>query len=434
MAKTDLKDKNGNAVYPQTKTEYVYDGDGNTLEERLQDIEENQGGGSAGIPDLQKYYDLGAQKMDTYNLVQEKVGIICIGQSNAVGRIPNADFPSTATINNKAISLNKSIPTCNIMQGDWAGPCNEDSKSFTTFNAGTIPTDNGIGKVGFDFVLYNAIANALGGNNFYVCKQARGNTSLQYQYATSFYPDIDKFKNNDGWYSQLYHLKCLVKRALELQPDIKFKAIIMHQGEADKLITSKEGPYYTALCRMIQWVRGLVGSPNLPFIFGSVPTNSDAFSQYVYNDMVRCAEDMDNVYMVDMGEASGWYNDGYQQHFSVADCISLADEMFKIMVNKRVLPKFLLDKHSIVSNGEATGATHQLSVTTTISVPASAVLQWSSSKSSVATVDANGLVTIVGDGTCTITAALRVNSEQNALYIGYEKCKVTVTNFNSQQS
>lgn len=342
MAKTDLKDKNGNVVYPQTKTDYVYDGDRNTLEERLQEIEENQGGSSAGVPDLQKYYDLGAQKMDTYNLVQEKVGIITIGQSNAVGRIPNADFPSTATINNETISLNKSVPTCKIMQGSWDGTYNEGSKSFAAFNGATISTDNGAGKLGFDFVVYNAIANALGDNaDFYVCKQARGNTSLQYQYNTSFWPDIDKFKDNSGWHSQLYHLKLLINRALELQPDIKFKAILMHQGEADSAISTKEGPYYTALCRMIQWIRGLVGSPNLPFIFGSVPTNSAAFSQYVYNDMVRCAADMDNVYLVTMGAASGWYNDGYTQHFSVADCISLADDMFKLMVSKKMLAPYV---------------------------------------------------------------------------------------------
>lgn len=333
MAKTDLKDKNGNVVYPQTKTDCVYDDDGNTLEERLQSI--GQGGGTS-VPDLQKYYDLGAQKMDTYNLVQEKVGIITIGQSNADGRLPSSDFPATANINGVDINLVKSIPTCKIIKGSTHQSNPDYDYSMSQFSA-----YNNTGAWAFDQVVYNAIANALGETDFYVCKQAVGATSLQYQYNRSFWPNIDQFKNNSGWISMLYRLKCVIKRALELQPDIKFKAILMHQGEADSTISKKEGPYYTALCRMIQWIRGLVGSPNLPFIFGSIPTNSTAFSQYVYNDMVRCAADMDNVYMVDMGAASGWYNDGIQQHFSAADAVKLADDMYKIMVSKKMLAPYV---------------------------------------------------------------------------------------------
>lgn len=292
--------------------------------------------------ELQKYYDLGAQKMDTYNLVQEKVGIITIGQSNAAGRIPHSDFPSTASINGETIQLNKSIPTCKIIQGSISSTYNEGEKNFASFNGETIQTDNGSGLLAFDWVLYNAIANALGNStDFYVCKQTRGNTSLQYQYATSFWPNIDAFKFNAGWVPQLYHLKLLVKRALELQPDIKFKAIIMHQGEADSVLSKTEGAYYVGLCHMIQWIRGLVGSPNLPFIFGSVPTNSAAFSEIIYNDMVRCAADMDNVYLVTMGVASGWLDDGLQQHFSAADAVKLADDMYKLMVSNKMLAPYI---------------------------------------------------------------------------------------------
>lgn len=283
--------------------------------------------------DLQRYFDLGAAKMDTYNLIEEKVGIIVIGQSNADGRIASSDFPSSVSINGETLSVSKSISTCQIIKGDTSTTYGEPNKSFAAYNNS--------GAWAFDQILYNAIANALGNNVFYVCKQTRGATSLQYQYSTSFWADIDDFKNNSGYASQLYHLKLLVKRALELQPDIKFKAIIMHQGETDYTISTTEGAYYIALCKLIQWIRGLVGSPNLPFIFGTVPTNSAQYSSIIRADQLRVAQDMDNVYVVDMGEAASFVNDGMNVHFGVSDAESLADNVYQIMINNKMLAPYV---------------------------------------------------------------------------------------------
>lgn len=288
--------------------------------------------------EMQHYYDLGAQKMDAYNLVQEKVGIITIGQSNADGRIPAADFPSTASINGSTISLNKSISTCQLIKGSTESTYDDGSKLFAAYNNTSYWS--------FDQVIYNAIANALGSEtDFYVCKQTRGNTSLKYQYSTSFWADIDDFKFNSGYYSQLYHLKMLVERALTLQPDIKFKAIIMHQGEGDNG-TPNEGQYYMALCKMIQWIRGLVGSPKLPFIFGSIPTNSISFSQIIYDDMVRVAADLNDVYLVEIGEATDWVDDQWHSgttglHFGANTAVKLADDIYKLMVSRKMLAPYI---------------------------------------------------------------------------------------------
>ena len=285
-----------------------------------------------------QYYDLGAQKMDTYNLVREKVGIITIGQSNADNRIAAADFPASATINGSTITLSKSVPTCKYMKGSTESTYDNNTKSFAALK--------NTGAWSFDQVLYNAIANALGSEtDFYVCKQTRGNTSLKYQYSTSFWADVDDFKFNSGYYSQLYHLKMLVECALTLQPDIKFKAIIMHQGEGDNG-TLNEGQYYMALCKMIQWIRGLVGSPKLPFIFGSIPTNSISFSQIIYNDMQRAASDLNDVYLVEMGEATDWVDDQWHSgttglHFGANTAVKLADDMYKLMVSKKMLAPYV---------------------------------------------------------------------------------------------
>lgn len=280
-----------------------------------------------------QYYDLGAQRMDTYNLIPEKVGIITIGQSNADNRIAAADYPASATINGSTIALSKSVPTCKLIQGSTESTYDNNTKSFAALN--------NTGAWSFDQVLYNAVANALGSEtDFYVCKQTRGNTSLKYQYPTSFWADVDDFKFNSGYYSQLYHLKMLVERALTLQPDIKFKAIIMHQGEGDGG-TLNEGQYYMALCKMIQWIRGLVGSPKLPFIFGSIPTNSISFSQIIYDDMQRAATDLNDVYLVTMGEATDWVDDQWHSgtnglHFGANTAVKLADDMYKLMVNNKM--------------------------------------------------------------------------------------------------
>ena len=60
-----------------------------------------------------------------------------------------------------------------------------------------------------------------------------------------------------------------------------------------------------------------------------------------------------------------------------------------------------LNQNTLTSSGEVVGATHQLTATTS---PSGGSVVWSSSDTSVATVDQTGLVTVVGNGSCTITA------------------------------
>ncbi|MBR0025099.1 MAG: hypothetical protein IJP59_10935 [Muribaculaceae bacterium] len=274
----------------------------------------------AGVSEFDAYYKLGEVVNDTCNLVTRKIGLIVMGQSNADGRIPNADFPATATIDTTDdLTLYKQLGHCLFMQGDKEQSYGESNKNFAS--------RNNSGNWAFDDIVYNAVNQALGGStDFYVLKQTRGATGIQLANG-SFNANINDFVKNGYPVSQLYHFKELIERALTLQPDIDFKAILWHQGEAEYKVT-EEGVYYRCLCQIIYWLRGKVGNPKLPFIFGTVPTDSEQYSAVVKADMERVAQDINDCYLVDLG-AAGDMIDAY--HFGPSTAERLAREMYKIM-------------------------------------------------------------------------------------------------------
>lgn len=87
-----------------------------------------------------------------------------------------------------------------------------------------------------------------------------------------------------------------------------------------------------------------------------------------------------------------------------------------IQVQAFQVDSVILNQNTLTSSGEVVGAIHQLSATTS---PAGGAIIWSSNDDSVATVDQTGLVTIVGNGSCTITATSGTESDT---------CSVTVAN------
>ena len=268
------------------------------------------------------YYKMGAVKNDTYNLASRPIGLIVMGQSNADGRIPNSSFPATATIDTTDdLVLSKQLTHCLFMKGDQEDTYGEASKNFAA--------RNNSGNWAFDDIVYNAVNQALGGStDFYVIKQTRGDTGIVDMAYPNFNANVVRCKESGmSKNSQLYHFKGLIERALELNPDINFKAILWHQGERE-WGTSKQGPYYEALCQMIYWLRGKVGNPKLPFIFGTVPTDSAQYSDIVKADMERVAQDINDCYLVDLGAAGDMID---QFHFGASTAERLAREMYKIM-------------------------------------------------------------------------------------------------------
>lgn len=293
--------------------------------QRLHDIEDDVRAcedaiSSAGINRFDSYYRLGATENDTINLITRPIGLIVMGQSNADGRIPNSSFPSTATIDTTDdLALSKQLDHCLFMKGDKESTYSEPIKNFAA--------RNNSGNWAFDDIVYNAVNHALGGNtDFYVIKQTRGATGIRLANG-SFNANVNDFVKNGYAISQLYHFKLLIERALELNPNIDFKAILWHQGEAEWEVT-EEGLYYECLCQIIYWLRGKVGNPKLPFIFGTVPTDSEQYSAVVKADMEKVAQDINDCYLIDLGAAGDMID---QYHFGASTAERLAREMYKIM-------------------------------------------------------------------------------------------------------
>jgi len=280
----------------------------------------------AGVSKFDSYYRLGEVVNDTCNLVTRPIGLIVMGQSNADGRIPNSSFPATATIDTTDdLALSKQLAHCLFMKGNQESIYGEASKNFVSRNNSDLWA--------FDDIVYNAVNQALGGNtDFYVIKQTRGATGIRLANG-SFNANVNDFVKNGYTISQLYHFKLLIERALELNPNIDFKAILWHQGEAEWQVT-EEGLYYECLCQIIYWLRGKVGNPKLPFIFGTVPTDSEQYSAVVKADMERVAQEINDCYLVDLG-AAGDMIDAY--HFGPSTAERLAREMYKIMRQNNML-------------------------------------------------------------------------------------------------
>lgn len=299
--------------------------------QRLHDIESDiQSLGDiitgSGVSRFDAYYRLGGGMIDTYNLITRKIGLIVMGQSNAQGRIPNADFPATATIDTTDdLTLYKQIEHCQFMKGQIESAYTEMNMNFAS--------RNNDGLWAFDDIVYNAVNQALGGNtDFYVLKQARGATGIRFANG-SFNANVNDFAKAGYGNSQLYHLKLLFERAMSLQPTIDFKAILWHQGEAEYQVT-EAGVYYECLCQIIYWLRGLVGNPKLPFIFGTVPTDSLQYSAIVKADMERVAAEINDCYLIDLGAAGDMIDD---YHFGPSTAERLAREMYKIMRQNSML-------------------------------------------------------------------------------------------------
>lgn len=284
------------------------------------------------------YYLLGSKNYN-YGIYQQPLGIIVMGQSNADGRIPASSLPSTFTIDDggDTITTQADLTHCRILQGHKSD--NDGSiGSVTNYDYSSADfADKNISnkKWAFDHIVANAINDALGGNtDFYFIKQTQGDTGIHPKVSNpGFCADINEICAAGNTNSQLLHFRNVFQRALSINPNISIKAILWHQGEAEMNV-SLPGEYYGCLCKVIYWVRGVVGNPRLPFIFGTVPTNSAQFSLIAYNDMLRVANDVNDCYIVDLGEADDWVN---TVHFGSQTATRFGVEVYKIMRQNNML-------------------------------------------------------------------------------------------------
>ena len=274
------------------------------------------------------YFKLGACRFVDYGkFANPAIGIITMGQSNADGRIPVSDFPESVTLPDETVvPVSTAIERCKFIKGDNGSNYGANgNKTFSNYN--------NTGQWAFDQIVYNLVNNAIGGGqDFYVVKQTLGGTPLVNDVlaAATFYPDIAEI---EGKVSETLHATMLIRRAMELNPEIRWRAIFYHQGETD--INNKSyDDYYNALKNLIYYLRGVVGNPRLPFIFGTIPTNSAGYSEVVNNAQKRIANDVNDTYLVDMGESSGFLTtDNTGMHFVAQDAINLGINMYEIMRN-----------------------------------------------------------------------------------------------------
>lgn len=286
----------------------------------------------AGMNGFEPYFDQGCAKNDSYIIGEKPIGLIVMGQSQADGRIPNADFPATATIDTpNDLTLYKQLPHCMFMQGSTGATYDDASKTFASRNNNA--------KWSFDDIVYNAVNQALGGNtDFFVLKQTKGACGILVNEADGgFSAEINQLAEI-GKNSQLYHLKGLHKSALSQNANISYRCVLWNEGGAESSVV-EAGQYYNALCQIIYWIRGLIGDPNLPFIVVTSPTNSPSFNQIVKDDQLRVATDINNCYAVVLGDVND-YIDGL--HYGVQTSEYIASEMYKIMRQNYMLAPMIL--------------------------------------------------------------------------------------------
>lgn len=289
--------------------------------------------GSAPVVEdnFQDFYNLGAG-IPSDNIDNDTVGIIIAGQSNTVGAVPSADFPSTwEEAGTQNYSLN--VPFCQINENDVSG-------AFVDLNKGS--------TWGYDVILQNKVANFLG-ENFYCVKRARNGTRLQFSTTeTSFCADLRKFDSVPGLESQIDLLEKQLRTVMLANSAIKFKAFVWHQGESDYVASGGNYPptandYYRHLCQVIYYVRGIVKNPRLPFIFGTIPaTTEDGGNSLHYNTFIdtalrQVADNVPDCHLVDLFSYKN--RDVDPAHFTATTAEYFGDQIYQILKTNNYLKR-----------------------------------------------------------------------------------------------
>ncbi len=262
------------------------------------------------------------------------VFIVC-GQSNSDGRIPVCDYPDS-------------------LQTDLCRYSYDDGMHFQngTFSAYTPMCYAVPERFGYDAFVYHYLQKSLQ-EPFYVVKLTLGGTAIDPSCTSS---NNGYFWSCDpSWYDaqtattlggtslmksfERAFEACRQKTLQALQQGYDVKAILWHQGEADR---SAQGPanYYgnfkTLIAHMRQFLYEQTGDRDclaLPFIFGTVPRTSQQYNAQVEQAQLRVAEEDPNVFAIDMS-SQGLLGDDI--HFSVESADYLGKNVFQQLVNLNI--------------------------------------------------------------------------------------------------
>lgn len=190
--------------------------------------------------------------------------------------------------------------------------------------------------------------------DFYAIKCAYGGTAIDtaatYAHLPVWCADAEWISRNKAYRGDIETGKSLTKALTEgfadcvdvtlgkLAGGYDVKAIMWHQGESDR---SKSGNYYKNFKDMINYMRNAVyektgreKDKTLPFIFGTVSHNSKQYSSGVEKAQMQVAEELPNVYYIDMSDA-GLRSDAL--HFDSAWTEYLGKKMYNKLVELKLV-------------------------------------------------------------------------------------------------
>ena len=262
------------------------------------------------------------------------------GQSNADGRVYNSQAPTYLKGGYKYLHYT-----------------NVTSSSDGTFGKRSLA--NVKERWAFCDVTHYHIEQALQAD-FYGIKCTYGGTAIDtaatYDHLPVWCADAGWIARNNAYRGDINTGKSLTKSLTEgfgdcvdvtlskLEQGYDVKAIMWHQGESDR---KKAGNYYKNFKDMICYMRNAIyektgdeSDKTLPFIFGTVSRNSTQYSSGVEAAQKQVAEELPNVYWIDMSNA-GLRSDNL--HFDSAWTDYLGKQMFNKLVELELVEGKMLD-------------------------------------------------------------------------------------------
>ncbi|NDW17762.1 hypothetical protein D0T53_02385 [Dysgonomonas sp. 216] len=312
---------NGGALFPIANTKITIGKSGKIRIEHINidAIVEEIGGGSittGRVLASQSDMFMRGNVSKKYAASTKKKCIIVAGQSNTDGRVPAAQFPSTY--------VDEGGATVNYLTGGQI-PNTKYCKNNLNANFGTWSL--GSNRWAYDAIVLSRLQHLLN-DTVYEIKWSQGGTAISPNGGDGggfWTPRFENIPSNKT--KLLQNFEQSIRAAIANNPDsFDIKAFLWHQGESDWLAASAP-QYYDSLCDVIDYVRGVVGNPILPFIFGTVPHASGQYSSIVEEAMKRVAAQDKYVFMVDM--SNGTLLDAY--HFDAASSEYLGTKMYEIL-------------------------------------------------------------------------------------------------------
>lgn len=238
---------------------------------------------------ISKYVNGTNQKPDYFQKGQAQksfskhIGIICAGQSNAMGRNASADMPSYIDL-----STWSNVHVLKSATGSFGAATN-------------IPYS---GQWAFDLVTYYYLSQ-VANEEIYIIKHAVGATPI----------DSAQISSNGNWTADYEELDSIskallltfesyIRHGVDINgSNFDIRAMLWHQGEGDAFSDQIASRYYMNLRKVIEYCRGVVGNKRLPFILGTISENSDQYNAKVDNAIRKIAHEDPYVFLVDMKNA-----------------------------------------------------------------------------------------------------------------------------------